>query len=333
MQHYAKCLKIMHYARQVVKYWAIGEHGPGQGQGCDGNRRCHRNTLIQTRNAEKPMRFLTLIFCLLLPAFAQAETVTFADGRSYRIDLPDRPAGARVILGLHGGGGNPDQFARNSRLSQSALPLGYAVIYPQGTGRIPTWNIGRGYCCGAAERTQVDDVAFLDRVIADAGSRFGLSIDRVYLTGMSNGSMMSERYAANRPTRVAAVVGVSGTMDVGQDRLRAPVPLLAIHGTGDENVPYAGGRGPKTRGDSVFAGVEDVVDVFVRAAGQSLQGRAVQRGTVTRTEYTTARGAPFVSLIKIEGGTHVWPGGRRTRREPSDIDATAEALNFFAMHP
>lgn len=279
------------------------------------------------------MRFFMILFLMLVPGLALAETVTFSDGRYYRIDLPDRPAGARVILGLHGGGGNPDQFAHSSGLGAAALPLEYAVIYPAGTGRILTWNIGQGYCCGAAERTQVDDIAFLDRVIADAGRRFGVSVDRVYLTGMSNGSMMSERYAAHRPAQVAAVVGVAGTMDVGQDRLRGPVPLLAIHGTGDENVPYAGGQGPKTRGDSVFAAVEDVVQAFVRASGQPLQGRALRRGVVTRTDYVTRAGVPWVSLIKIEGGSHVWPGGRRTWREPGNVNATQEALAFFDQHP
>ena len=277
------------------------------------------------------MRIILFLMLSLIPFSVQAETVKFSDGRYYRIDLPDDPSMARVILGLHGGGGNPDQFARSSGLSNAALRLGYTVIYPAGTGRIPTWNVG--YCCGQAQRNQVDDIAFIDRVIADAGGRFDLDVRHVYLTGMSNGSMMSERYAAYRPLQVAAVVGVAGTMDIASDRLRGPVPLLAIHGTADQNVPYNGGSGPRTRGTSIFSAVEDVVHAFVAASARSLQGRAVRSGVVTRTDYSTQRGVPWVSLIKIEGGGHVWPGGRRTFREPRSIDATQEALRFFAQHP
>lgn len=183
---------------------------------------------------------LVLLLCLILAPAAWAETVRL-DGRSYRIDLPARPEGAPVIVALHGGGGGAEQFARASGLSRPANRQGYAVIYPEGTGRLATWN--GGYCCGMAQRRGVDDAAFLDAVIADAAARFGLDAARLYLTGMSNGSIMAETYAALRPGRVRAVAGVAGTMDTGRFAPVAPVPLLHIHGTADEMVPFAGGPG------------------------------------------------------------------------------------------
>lgn len=66
--------------------------------------------------------------------------------RYYVIELPAQAANAPMILALHGGGGNPDQFARNTGVSKPALAQGHAVIYPAGSalGRVGflTWNGG-----------------------------------------------------------------------------------------------------------------------------------------------------------------------------------------------
>ncbi|MFN3973587.1 MAG: hypothetical protein ACK4L4_20020, partial [Gemmobacter sp.] len=107
--------------------------------------------------------FLTAL-CLALPAMA--ETIRLGD-RWYEIVLPRAPKGAPQILALHGGGGDPDQFAAASGLGAAATAAGYAVAFPAGSGRrgdrLLTWN--GGYCCGYAQRTRVDDIGFLKAVI------------------------------------------------------------------------------------------------------------------------------------------------------------------------
>lgn len=222
--------------------------------------------------------------------------------RSYVIDLPSRTTNAPIILSLHSGGGNPDQFARNSGLSRPALAKGYAVIYPAGTGfrQRLAWN--GGYCCGAAARNGVDDLAFLDAVVADAARQFGLDASRVYITGVSNGGLMEERYAAQRPGKIRAVAGVSGTLDVDRTPIDGTVPLLHIRGTADTNVTYAGGIGSDRKQATDWSSVDEVTAAFVRAAG----GRLTQSSRVidpkadnTRviaTDYTNARGRVMVRL-------------------------------------
>jgi polyhydroxybutyrate depolymerase len=277
---------------------------------------------------------------LLMAAGARAESreVSLPDGRFYRIDLPARAASAPVILALHGGGGNPAQFARNAGLSAPATAQGYAVIYPAGTGRGPHLSWNGGYCCAYAARTGADDVGFLDRVVADAARRFGLDPAGVFVTGMSNGALMAERYAAERPGRVRAVAGVAGTLDPGI-RLRGPVPLLHIHGTADRRVPYHGGRG---EGPSVtdFAPVETVARAFRRAnravgvAASRVVDPAADGMRVIEEDWRDGAGRVVVRLLTVEGGDHAWPGGTRARRDGGtrDISATDEVLRFFALH-
>ena len=286
-----------------------------------------------------------LVVCLSLfgmPAFSESIEVALG-ARFYKIDLPKQSKNAPIILALHGGGGNPDQFARNSGLSRPALAKGYAVIYPAGSARgrlkLLTWN--GGYCCAYAAQAGIDDVAFLDAVVADAAMRFGLDARRVYITGMSNGGLMAEKYAAARPDKIKAVAGVSGTLDVSSTKLRGPVPLLHIHGTADTNVPYAGGLGSDGKQATDWSSVDEVIAAFVGATGQTLtlSKRVIDPKAddtrVVETDYSDTRGRIMVRLLTVEGGGHAWPGSRRSGRQggTSDIDGNAEVLKFFALHP
>lgn len=280
-------------------------------------------------------RFLLVLLLSALPAMA--DTVTL-DGRSYRIDLPAERAGAPMIVALHGGGGSAEQFARSSGLSHPATRAGYAVIYPEGTGRLATWN--GGYCCGAAQRTGVDDVAFLDHVIADAARRFGLDAGRLYLTGMSNGAIMAETYAALRSSRVRAVAGVAGTLDADSFRPTSPVPLLHIHGTADRQVPYGGGTGETGLTRTDFSPVAAVEAAFLGpfpplALRETVIDPAPDGMRVLSREHVTRDGRVSVRILTVEGGGHSWPGSRRATRMggTQDIDATREILRFFAAHP
>lgn len=282
------------------------------------------------------LRFLVLLLALAA-APAAAETVRLGD-RSYRIDLPATPQGAPILLALHGGGGSADQFARSSGLSRPANGQGYAVIYPEGTGRAATWN--GGYCCGAAQRRGVDDIAFLDVVIADATRRFGLNDRRLYLTGMSNGALMAETYAALHPARVRAVAGVSGTMDTARIRVKAPVPLLHIHGTADAMVPFAGGQGDSSLTRTDFTSVASVEAAFLApfpmlARTEHFIDPAADGMRVIERNYADGQGRVQVRIQTIEGGGHAWPGSRRAARQVGtrDINATNEVLRFFALHP
>lgn len=286
------------------------------------------------------MRLIAFLIalCLAMPAFA--ETVRLGD-RHYEIFLPRNAKGAPLILALHGGGGDPGQFASASGLGAAATRAGYAVAFPAGSGRrgerLLTWN--GGYCCGYAQRTGTDDIGFLKSVIKDARDRFGLS-DRVFLTGMSNGSIMSETFAAQNPDLVRAVAGIAGTMDTGRTQVGGPVPALIIHGTADTMVPYEGGKGDTSLTRTNFASVSSVVSAFLAPWGGGLSEttREINRkedGTsVIVTNY--AKGDRLVlRLMTVEGGAHHWPGGRKARLsegKTQEIDANTEILRFFDLY-
>jgi polyhydroxybutyrate depolymerase len=257
-------------------------------------------------------------------------------GRFYLIDLADHPSGA-MIVALHAAARSPQDMRATTGLSPRALAKGYAVIYPQATGgaKRASWN--GLYCCGDAQVNQVDDIGFLDTVIADAVVRFDLAPDRVYLTGMSNGAVMAETYAFRRAAKIKAVAGVAGTVDLNRTRARA-VPLLHIHGTLDRMVPYDQGYGTEhldTPFTPVAVEIAEMVAAFGELAVSSRRIDRVKDGTsVVEDNYNDAAGVTQVRLLTVIGGQHVWPEpGRRGLGNTQDISATAEILRFFEGHP
>ncbi|MBI4537491.1 MAG: prolyl oligopeptidase family serine peptidase [candidate division NC10 bacterium] len=250
-----------------------------------------------------------------------------------------------LVIALHGGGTNGQSMERFSGLSQTAERWGFAVAYPDGTGRANrflTWNAGA--CCGRALTENVDDVAFLRRLVDWATGTLHVDPDRVYVTGISNGAMMAYRLAAETPKLIAAVAAVAGGLEIDPGRIRAPVPVLHFHGTEDAYVPFQGGRGPRTAPAYSHASVSATIQAWVQANGAELTpavthlpDRKADGTRVVRSAYRRGTDPDAVVLYTIIGGGHTWPGrptgerilGRSTR----DIAANEIIWQFFLAHP
>lgn len=289
-------------------------------------------------------RLKALVFSVLfvgLVAPLQAGTkVKLPDGRSYEIALPAGKKNAPLILALHGGGGSGAWMAKVSGMTGVANANGFAIAYPDGSGRgrFLTWNAG--YCCAYAAKKRTDDIAFLSRVIDDAVARFGIDKRNVFITGMSNGGMMSERLGAMRPDLVRAVASVSGSFDVKKTPISGAIPLLHIHGTADNVVPYEGGHGKGQLKGERFPPVEDIVNAWARAQNSKLKSTQTiinpakrDKTQVVKTTYS-AGGKPRVVFFRVEGGSHSWPGSPRGGRKgvSKDINASNEIVKFFKTH-
>lgn len=284
------------------------------------------------------------------PASAEVQTRTLAQGearRSYILFAPDAPRapadGFALLVALHGGGGTAEQMMAFSRFNAIAAREGFAVVYPQGTGR--RWNDGRVFR-GRGE-TDTDDVGFVRAVVADVAARgTPLNHRRIFAAGISNGGFMSFRLACEAADLIAAVAPVTATMpaDLGpRCKPSAPVAVLVINGTADPLVPYAGGHVRamfSLRGEIwSTARTMEFWARYNRCAGppdiRALADRDTQDGSrVIDIAYARCAFAR-VRLLRIEGGGHTWPGGAQylpaawigsTNR---DIDASEAIWRFF----
>ena len=100
----------------------------------------------------------------------------------------------------------------------------------------------------------MDDVGFIARMIARLVDEGLADAERVYLTGFSDGAIMSYKLLCTAEAPFAAAAPAAGTMyQKHRDTCAAtvPIPLLAIAGTNDRSLPYDGWLFPTGRGLSV----------------------------------------------------------------------------------
>jgi polyhydroxybutyrate depolymerase len=245
--------------------------------------------------------------------------------RAYRVHVPaDLDADPALVVMLHGGLGSAAQAEAAYGWDAVADAEGFVVAYPDGVKR--TWNAGD--CCGGAEREDVDDVAFLTALVAALQAEFGVSPDRTFGTGMSNGAMMTYRLACETGL-FAAIAPVAGTIVTDCDD-PAPASVLHVHGLDDGSVRMDGEPGDGV-GDVDGMPIGDV-NALWRGADGCGEPVVTEAPPVT-TSTATCADARTVAMITIAGAGHQWPGSvarEGATDQPSDaLDATAVIWEFF----
>jgi polyhydroxybutyrate depolymerase len=275
--------------------------------------------------------------------------------RSYLVRVPPQVAAGKplpVVINFHGGGAHADVQKQYSRMDAAADRDGYIAVYPNGSGgiggRLLTWNAGS--CCGPAAASQVDDVGFSLAMLDDISNRVPIDRARVYATGLSNGSMMAYRLAAEAPERIAAVAGVAGAMTLPRFAPRLAVPVLHIHSVDDGRALYGGGLGPAflfTNSRVLHQPVDDMIAQWLAHDGCPKQPQVAApvagkpdapdaSHTATRHIYAPCRDGTEVVLWKLTGAGHVWPGGIQNYLPlllgpgTTVIDGNAEMWRFFS---
>lgn len=248
-----------------------------------------------------------------------------------------------VLIALHGGGGgmNGAQFASGTGLAAAGAARGYIVLAPDALG--DNWNDGRPEIAAG-----IDDVGFIQGMIADLGARAGVDPARIFVTGASNGGLMSYRLACDSGglfRAIAPVIANMGTALIGHCRPQDNVSVFMIPGTLDPLMPYDGGgvaRRFGNRGTTVSS--ERTLEFWRTAIGCGGAPRierfdpVMDETAVAITRFETCRGGAVVQRWAVEGGGHTWPGRagpRRLLRErltgPTAIEfsATQVILDFF----
>ena len=234
-----------------------------------------------------------------------------------------------VVLALHGGQGSADVMRSNSGFDPVARTNGFMVVYPEGTdfgGNRHAWNTG------FLLRRQVrdaDDIAYLDTLIDKLVRDHNADPARIYMTGGSNGGMMTFVYAVARPQRLAAVAPVVASMFTFDQKPAVPLPILIINGAKDEEVPIEGGmsRNPLVRGaqNAPYKPLNDVVQFWVEVNKSAQKATVQTNGTVSTTVHAaTAEGATTEFVVDSVGG-HGWPGSRSRRDGNAPISSFSGA--------
>ena len=277
------------------------------------------------------------------------------DGRERRYLLHDYSGGkpAPVVFVLHGGGGHPENAENMSQFDVIAAREKLIVVYPGGTGGMPggrllTWNAG--HCCAYARENNVDDVGFIRTIIESLVTSGRADPKRIYVTGMSNGAMMSHRLARELPDRIAAIAPIVGAVFGDEPPAPGPVAAIIFVGQDDQTVPAAGGPlgGAQRRGaigglakpaeDHPVAPDVAQADYWVRANGCTAPVEAANKtGKIVEIAWNTCSSGRPVHFYRVPENGHAWPGGRAGRAEAdqptSKVNASEMMWQFFAANP
>lgn len=258
--------------------------------------------------------------------------VHWPSGKEQARDLP-------LVLVLHGGGGSGESMARFTGFNEKSDAKGFLVIYPNGSGRFETklltWNSGN--CCAYAMENKIDDVKFLSKLIDKSIKDYHVDSRKVFVTGMSNGGMMTYRAGCELSDKIAAIAPVAGAMNLTCKPSR-PLSVHIIHGTADEHVLYYGGTGKKQLdAGRVDQPVSASVSFWVKYDGCSATPSRKEEGHVIEETYSGCKDGTEVKLITIRDEGHTWPGGVKWApwAEPptKEISATDRIWEFFETHP
>lgn len=269
--------------------------------------------------------------------------------RTYALHLPPGDKGALpLVIVLHGFGGQGQGMVALTGMNSVADREGFVVAYPDGVAR--SWNDGRFSPDITAQRLGVDDVGFISALIDELVRTQAIDGRRVFVTGISNGGMMTERLGCELADKVAAIAPVAGPLSESLAPACAParpLPTLLIAGTEDPLIPWAGGevKGNGERGQVLSAA--DTVGRWVALDGCApvptvtpIPDRAPNDGTTTRRErYGGCRAGAEVALYAVVGGGHTWPGGlqylpeRTIGKTSRDFDASETIWGFFKQYP
>lgn len=259
--------------------------------------------------------------------------------REYLVHVPNSYRGAPtpMLLALHGGGGNADFQADDSKygLISKSEQAGFIAVFPSGYSPLPngilaTWNAGG--CCGPAQKKNIDDVGFIRAVIARVERQANIDQRRVFATGMSNGAMMSWRLACEAP-EIRAIAPVEGTDNTASCRPVHAVAVIEFHAADDPDVPFNGGVGAgPSRANFVSVPATQAKWVAIDHASPA----AVRVLTVAGAHcdlHKPQRGGAPVELCVTDSGGHSWPGGgtQQGRKQPSTaISANDLMWSFFS---
>jgi polyhydroxybutyrate depolymerase len=264
---------------------------------------------------------------LCSPGDRMLRSVTDGDTHQALLHIPRGARGPLpLVMAFHGAGKGARFVSKYYGLSRLGDRKGFAVLYPQASHNT-FWELT------PSQHEDLDAVRTLLNRVAQTAC---FDMRRVYATGASNGGGFSARLGCEMADRLAAIAPVAGGYSaLGPCRPQRALPVLEIHGTRDQVVPY-GGRGPDRDGS-----VEGFLNQWATLdlCRGDAERRRLRRG-ITRVAWWHCAGGSVVEHLRLAGTDHGWPGGDNAavgrkkhplpRHDPTGLSAASAVWEFFS---
>jgi poly(hydroxyalkanoate) depolymerase family esterase len=262
---------------------------------------------------------------LAIPEGAQFLSRSFtcaAGSRNYKLYIPRRQTDScPLLVMLHGGTQDADDFATGTRMNALAEEHGFIVAYPsqsKAANASLCWNWfspenqirGRG------------EPAIIAGITSDIVAEYAVDPTRVFVAGLSAGGAMAAVMGATYPDLYAAV-GIHSGLPY---RSAADLPSAFAAMRGDANLLGRRPRKPRGTGENgprirtiIFHGDADNIVhpsnatnmVESERVGESIEHAEARHATRahTRTVTRDKTGTVVVEQWLVHGSGHAWSGG------------------------
>jgi len=241
--------------------------------------------------------------------------------REYRLYVPpdlDRLKPAPLVFALHGGASKGVWLEEGVAYNEYAKRDGWIVVYPSGVDG--HWNdlrgvegwLGRppGFVPHRSHRENVDDVGLIEALLAELSAEFAIDDKRVFVTGRSNGGVMSHTVAAMLADRIAAIAPIVSSM--ARPVYEAfppsrPVSVLMINDKGDP-LRLWDGRGELSNDVSVPEAIAKWKQVNGCGSEQTVSAEAIageaDDARVSHTVWSDCAEGVNMELYVVEANSH-----------------------------
>jgi len=232
--------------------------------------------------------------------------------RCWDIYVPAGLAGSvPLVIDLHGWTETPSEQRAVSGFDSLADSEGFIIVWPYGLCN--SWNSGET-CCPPASEDKIDDVGFIRKLVEQVSGQHNIDLNRIYVTGLSNGCSMTQRLANEASDIMAAAACMSLHLLVPEDAGYTPVSVMTILGTDDDL--YDPGETPGALENfNTWKAMNHCIGSYTETW---------RDGNSVAWTYQACDNGTEVSLVTIDGGGHVLYQGEQT-----DIDTTGLAWDFM----
>ena len=286
---------------------------------------------------------------LEIPEGAQYLSRSFACAagtRNYKLYIPRRTQTGRcaLLVMLHGGTQDADDFAAGTRMNALAEEHGFIVAYPsqsKAANASLCWN----WFSPEHQKRGRGEPAIIAGITREVVVDYDVDPARVFVAGLSAGGAMAAVMGATYPDLYAAVGVHSGLPYRSAADLPSAFAAMrgdARQGRRPRKSRSIGADSPRIRTIVFHGGADKIVHpsngANIIAEGTSERIDRPQKAAIrahTRTVTRDKTGAVVLEQWLVHGSGHAWSGGSSegTYTDPHGPDASREMLRFFLGEP